>query len=275
MPGSSIFLRRGPWRGGGRHARQQHISPSRPVARRRSARPPSEFFSVAARGAAEVGMSGSSIFLRRGPWRGGGWLAMRYAMLRWGIACGTISPQKLLTAMNPSDGLTKYLTGKPLRTRARVLRCTRSHTHGSESQLLGTALHGTAQHCTALHSTSASLGASPQRAQGTTGRRCPRLSPGGPRPQTSIIDTRPLSAGTNPRGECNFSRGSPRNTYALHPEVIEAPHATTGAVTPIPPPGHTPIWTDLYSVQTRDPLRLRSLQRNHSPASRSLSSRKR
>ena len=50
------------------------------------------------------------------------WMAMRYAMLRWGIACGTIHPRKLLTAMNPADGLTKCLTGKPFENgRARLL----------------------------------------------------------------------------------------------------------------------------------------------------------
>jgi hypothetical protein len=50
------------------------------------------------------------------------WMAMRYVMLRWGIACGTISPRKLLTAMNPADGLTKCLTGKPFENgRARLL----------------------------------------------------------------------------------------------------------------------------------------------------------
>jgi hypothetical protein len=50
------------------------------------------------------------------------WMAMRYAMLRWGIACGTIAPRKLLTAMNPADGLTKCLTGKPFENgRARLL----------------------------------------------------------------------------------------------------------------------------------------------------------
>ena len=50
------------------------------------------------------------------------WLAMRYAMLRWGIACGTIAPRKLLTAMNPADGLTKCLTGVPFENgRARLL----------------------------------------------------------------------------------------------------------------------------------------------------------
>ena len=49
-------------------------------------------------------------------------MAMRYAMLRWGIACGTIAPRKLLTAMNPADGLTKCLTGKPFENgRARLL----------------------------------------------------------------------------------------------------------------------------------------------------------
>ena len=47
---------------------------------------------------------------------------MRYAMLRWGIACGTISPRKLLTAMNPAAGLTKCLPGKPFENgRARLL----------------------------------------------------------------------------------------------------------------------------------------------------------
>ena len=49
-------------------------------------------------------------------------MAMRYAMVRWGISCGTISPRKLLAAMNPADGLTKYLTGKPFENgRARLL----------------------------------------------------------------------------------------------------------------------------------------------------------
>ena len=47
---------------------------------------------------------------------------MRYAMLRRGVACGTISPRKRLTAMNPTDGLTKCLTGKPFENgRARLL----------------------------------------------------------------------------------------------------------------------------------------------------------
>jgi hypothetical protein len=47
------------------------------------------------------------------------WMAMRYAMPR----CGTISPRKLLTAMNPADGFTKCLsTGKPFENRrARLL----------------------------------------------------------------------------------------------------------------------------------------------------------
>ena len=50
------------------------------------------------------------------------WMAMRYAMLRWGIACGTIAPRKLLTAMNPADGLTKFLIGTPFENgRARLL----------------------------------------------------------------------------------------------------------------------------------------------------------
>ena len=48
--------------------------------------------------------------------------ALRYAMLRWGIACGTIDPRKLPSARNPSDGLTKCLVGKAFaNARARLL----------------------------------------------------------------------------------------------------------------------------------------------------------
>jgi hypothetical protein len=39
------------------------------------------------------------------------WMAMRYAMIRWGKACNTIDPLKLPTADNPADGNTKCLTG--------------------------------------------------------------------------------------------------------------------------------------------------------------------
>ena len=39
------------------------------------------------------------------------WMAMRYAMIRWGTACRTILPTKLPSADNPSDGFTKCLTG--------------------------------------------------------------------------------------------------------------------------------------------------------------------
>ena len=50
------------------------------------------------------------------------WMAMRYAMLRWGIACGTINPRKLPSARNPSDGLTKCLVGRAFENaRARLL----------------------------------------------------------------------------------------------------------------------------------------------------------
>jgi hypothetical protein len=50
------------------------------------------------------------------------WMAMRYAMLRWGIACGTIDPRKLPSSRNPSDGLTKCLVGSAFRNaRARLL----------------------------------------------------------------------------------------------------------------------------------------------------------
>ena len=61
-----IFLRRGPWRGGGRDSRHLHISPSRPVARRRPARQAPFHFSVAARGAAEAATTSNSIVHRRG-----------------------------------------------------------------------------------------------------------------------------------------------------------------------------------------------------------------
>ena len=50
------------------------------------------------------------------------WMAMRYAMLRWGIMCGTIDPRKRPSAHNPSDGLTKCLVGTPFtHARARLL----------------------------------------------------------------------------------------------------------------------------------------------------------
>jgi len=50
------------------------------------------------------------------------WMAMRYAMLRWGIMCGTIHPQKRPSSQNPSDGLTKCLVGAAFENaRARLL----------------------------------------------------------------------------------------------------------------------------------------------------------
>ena len=46
----------------------------------------------------------------------------RYTIIRWGVACGTILPRKLLKALNPADGLTQGLTGKPFENgRARLL----------------------------------------------------------------------------------------------------------------------------------------------------------
>ena len=39
------------------------------------------------------------------------WMAMRYAMIRWGTACRSIAPTKLPSAENPADGFTKCLTG--------------------------------------------------------------------------------------------------------------------------------------------------------------------
>jgi hypothetical protein len=54
--------------------------------------------------------------------KGSRWMAMRYAMLRWGGNCGTIEARKRPSAQNPSDGLTKCLTGTPfLNGRARLL----------------------------------------------------------------------------------------------------------------------------------------------------------
>ena len=50
------------------------------------------------------------------------WMAMRYAMIRWGKACATIDPRKLDTECNPADGYTKCLTGPAfIRTRNRLL----------------------------------------------------------------------------------------------------------------------------------------------------------
>ena len=50
------------------------------------------------------------------------WLALRYAMLRWGMACRTIDTRKRATSRNVSDGLTKNLTGKLFyNCRARLL----------------------------------------------------------------------------------------------------------------------------------------------------------
>ena len=50
------------------------------------------------------------------------WMAMRYAMLRWGIMCGTIQPLKRPSARNPSDGLTKCVVGSAfMNARARLL----------------------------------------------------------------------------------------------------------------------------------------------------------
>ena len=40
------------------------------------------------------------------------WLAMRYAMIRWGEACRTIDPLKRPAALNTADGLTKCLIGR-------------------------------------------------------------------------------------------------------------------------------------------------------------------
>ena len=58
------------------------------------------------------------------------WMAMRYAMLRWGIMCGTIQPLKRPSARNPSDGLTKCLTGAPFENaRARLLGLVLPHPH--------------------------------------------------------------------------------------------------------------------------------------------------
>ncbi len=50
------------------------------------------------------------------------WMALRYAMLRWGMACRSIDTRKRATSRNVSDGLTKNLTGKLFyNCRARLL----------------------------------------------------------------------------------------------------------------------------------------------------------
>ena len=55
------------------------------------------------------------------------WLAVRYAMLRWGIGCGTIDPLKVHTRDNKANGLTKALTGDEFaNARAQLLGLPRS-----------------------------------------------------------------------------------------------------------------------------------------------------
>jgi hypothetical protein len=50
------------------------------------------------------------------------WLATRYALLRWGLACRTITLEKVLSALNPANGLTKALVGDAfLQSRAFLL----------------------------------------------------------------------------------------------------------------------------------------------------------
>jgi len=50
------------------------------------------------------------------------WLAARYAMMRFGVACGIIAPSKCPAADNVSDIVTKPLTGEALvRHRATIL----------------------------------------------------------------------------------------------------------------------------------------------------------
>ena len=50
------------------------------------------------------------------------WMAMRYALIRWGTACNTIRPLKLPSEDNHSDGNTKCLVGPKFElARARLL----------------------------------------------------------------------------------------------------------------------------------------------------------
>ena len=50
------------------------------------------------------------------------WMATRCALLRWGLACGTITLDKVSSELNPANGLTKALTGTAfLRSRAFLL----------------------------------------------------------------------------------------------------------------------------------------------------------
>ena len=50
------------------------------------------------------------------------WLAAKYAMLRWGLACGTISLDKVSGDSNLADLMTKPITGSQFYAlRARVL----------------------------------------------------------------------------------------------------------------------------------------------------------
>ena len=50
------------------------------------------------------------------------WMATRYALLRWGLACGTFTLDTVPSGLNPANGLTKALTGSAfLRSRAFLL----------------------------------------------------------------------------------------------------------------------------------------------------------
>ena len=50
------------------------------------------------------------------------WLAAKYAMLRWGLVCGTISLDKVSGDSNLADLMTKPITGRRFfALRARVL----------------------------------------------------------------------------------------------------------------------------------------------------------
>ena len=55
------------------------------------------------------------------------WMATRYAMIRWGLACKTIRLMKVAAVDNVADIVTKCLTGAPfIRHRSTILGLTRT-----------------------------------------------------------------------------------------------------------------------------------------------------
>ena len=66
------------------------------------------------------------------------WMASRYAMIRWGLRCGTIDLQKVPAAHNCADIVTKCLTGAAFeKHRATILEVRRSDALAQARRILG------------------------------------------------------------------------------------------------------------------------------------------